>query len=167
MDSFGMLDLMNIYSYEDTIEQKVQYAQERFPVLTNVYIEDLKTFFGYTRNQLPIIKGVEVETRWIGSKIDHYYGMITELPEQILPEVQKTIMRIVGCIGFTYKKWGIGSLNETMKKHLQEYQKIYQVAPVLGKDCGYPKVLAFDYNGVDSAPNESYSVTEVYGFVLD
>lgn len=163
-----MLDLMEIYSRNDAIEQKIKCAQERFPVLTNEYVEDLKTFFGYTRSQMPIIKGVEVETMWVGSKKSHYYVMITELPEQVLPEVQQTIIRIVGCLGkFTYKIWGIGSPNETMKKHLQEYQKKYHVKPVLGESCGYPKVLEFDYNEVDSAPNESYSVTEVYGFVLD
>lgn len=31
---------------------------------------------------------------------------------------------------------------------------------------GYPKVFTFDFNIVDEAPNESYSVIEWTGFVL-
>ncbi len=147
-------------------EQKIEEMRKIFPQLDkkyNMYADDLKTFF---TAKLPIIKAVEIETRF-GENGSSYVG-ITEMPEEISPDVQKAIMRIGALLGgFEVEKWGIGyPETEAVKKHFSKYMKSHSVGYVLGEDAGYPKVLRISRNEVDAAPNESYSVCELTGIIL-
>lgn len=76
-----------------TPEEKIQKVHESFHNMPNAWEEDLKTFCNYSEKQLPIIKGVEVKTNYQGYERD--YTVITEYPEQVQPEVQKTIMLLL------------------------------------------------------------------------
>jgi len=147
-------------------EQKIEKTRKKFPQLDqkyNIYADDLKTFF---TARLPIIKAVEIETRF-GERSSGYIG-ITEMPKEISPGVQMAIMRIGALLGgFEVEKWGIGyQETEAVKKHFSEYMKSHSARYVLGKDAGYPKVFRISHNEVDAAPNESYSVCELTGIIL-
>lgn len=150
-------------------KQKIQKAHEFFHNMSYVWEEDLKTFCHYSENQLPIIEGVEVKTKGRGYVRD--YIVITKYPSNVDPNVQKTIARLLGELGgFECDKWGIGQMNKTISRHLNEYMSAYskdKEGMKLGSQCGYPKVYTFNLEIWDEAPNESYSVMELTGFVLD
>ncbi|MCM1087722.1 MAG: hypothetical protein NC419_06160 [Muribaculaceae bacterium] len=169
MDCLAAQIIKDIYQGSDSTESKIKEMRRLFPALNKNQMEDdLTAFFNYTVEQLPIIKGVEVETSKDGFLYN--YVMITQMLKQILPEVQKTLMRIMGCLGgFTYQKWGIGKAEEgsSIRKHLDQYLQTHpEVTPIPGKEAGYPKVFEFDYQEVDAARNESYVVTEIMGLIL-
>ena len=167
--SYNSCASLFMYIYSNlgaTPEQKIRRAHEIFHNMSDVWEEDLKIFCNYSEKQLPIIKGVEVKTKYQENVRD--YTIITEYPEQVQPEVQKTIMRLLGEVGgYECEKWGIGQINKTINKHLVEYRNTHQgVKFIFGSDYGYPKVFTFDFNIVDEAPNESYSVIEWTGLML-
>lgn len=158
--------IMDIFLSEDTVEQKVKRVQKYVPNMPD-YWSDWTAFFGYKVDQLPIIKGVEVTTKFNDEVRD--YIVITKYPKQVLPEVQKTIMRLLGSTGgFNYEKWGVGQTNDTIEGHLAEYKNAHPgVEFEPGRKYGYPKVYTFDYEIWDEAPNECYSIVEITGFLLD
>lgn len=158
--------IMDIFLSEDSVEQKVKRVQNYVPNMPD-YWSDWTAFFGYEVDQLPIIKGVEVTTKFNDEMRD--YIVITQYPKQVLPEVQKTIMRLLGATGgFHYVKWGVGQMNDTIEKHLAEYKNARpEVKFEPGRKYDYPKVYTFDYEIWDEAPNECYSVMKLMGFVLD
>ena len=162
-----MRKIKEIYLSHETVEQKLRQVRKMFPSMSEEYAMDLVTFFKYTVSQLPIIRGVKVETR--GFEYCCEYTIITQFPDPILPEVQKTIMRILGGVGeFRYEKWGIGKPTETISRHLKEYCDMHpNIKPILGGQRGYPKVFLFEYDVIETATNECYTVAEVAGFVLD
>lgn len=168
MDCLVAQVIKDIYQGSNSTESKVKEMCRLFPVLKNQTEDDLEKFFNYTIDQLPIIKGVEVETS--GGGLVYNYVMITQMPKQISAEVQKTIMRIMGCMGgFTYRKWGIGVVEEgsSFEKHLEEYLQAHPgIKPIFGKEAGYPKVFELEYHEVDVARNRSYIVTEMIGLIL-
>lgn len=158
-----------IYQKDDTTKSKVEEMCESSQALKRHEKDDLAIFFNYTVNELPIIKGVEVETtNYNGS--GNKYIMITQMPELILSDVQKTIMRIMGCQeNFTCERWAIGGAksSDSIRKHLEEYLKAHsEIRPIPGEEAGYPKVFMFDCNEVAAAHNRSYVVTEMTGLVL-
>lgn len=162
--------IMDIFLSEDSVEQKVKRVQNYMPNMP-YYWSDWTAFFGYEVDQLPIIKGVEVTTKF-KDKMQEYmrdYIVITQYPKQVLPEVQKTIMRLLGATGgFHYVMWGVGQMNDTIEKYLAEYKNAHPgVKFEPGRKYGYPKVYTFDYEIWDEAPNECYSIVEITGFLLD
>ncbi len=145
-------------------EQKVEEMGKRFPQLTNIYADDLKTIF---TGKLPLAKGVEIKTRF-GDKNPCCYVAVTKMPEEISVDVQKAIMRVGACLGgFKIEKWGIGYPNtEAIKRHLSEYLREHAVQYIPGEAAGYPKVLEISSNEVDGASNECYLVSEITGIIL-
>lgn len=158
--------IMDLFQAEGTVEQKVKRVQDFVPNMSD-YWSDWTAFFGYKKEQLPIIKGVEVKTRFQDDVRE--YIMLTQYPEQVLPEVQKTIMRLLGGLGgFEYQKWGVGQMTNAMNGYFLEYRNTHPgVEFQAGSNYGYPKVYIFDVDPVKEASNESYSVMELTGFVLD
>lgn len=152
-----------------SIDEKVRQAKEKFPGLREIYELELRTLFSYDRSELPLIEGVSVTTRSVGGKYEYEHVAITKMPAAILPDVQKTIMRIMGALGgFRYNQWGSGQPTEKMEIHFDEYLKSHpEVRYIPGNKAGYPRVLEFPYNMVEEAPNESYAVWEMMGVILN
>lgn len=150
-------------SKNSDVEQKIKEMRKKFPELTGVYEDDLETLF---TSPLPLIEAVEVETRF--EKKYRNYVAITKIPEEILPEVQKAIMRLGACLGgFQVEKWGVGyPYTEAIKKHLTEYMNSHSAKYVPGSEAGYPKVFEISRNEVAAADNECYSVNELIGIIL-
>lgn len=163
--------LYKLYREEGkSVDEKLKEMERVFTALEGqdnyVYQEDLKTLFS---GELPVIEGVKVSTEMKGQV--YSYIAVTKMPEKISAEVQKAFMRICGCLGgFTYEKWGIGQPEETtaIKEHFNQYFKDHPEKTFIpGKDAGYPKAVTMYCKEVDGAANESYTVTEYIGVVLD
>lgn len=95
MDIRDMQYFITVYHSEMTTEQKVKEIMELYPE-TATYRDDLETLFNCPEEDIPIIKGVEITTNKIGGDTVHGGMTVTKLPSRVLPDIQKTIMRIAG-----------------------------------------------------------------------
>lgn len=178
-DCYSKISYITYYCFADmSVKEKIEKLKEDIPEFRNM--KDWKrmqleyefyTLFNYDRSILPLIEGVSVTTRAVIDRSLHEYVAITKMPKRN-PDVQQTIMRIMGALGgFEYNQWGIGELNKTMEKHLREYKATHPGTKyILGDVAGYPKVLEFSNNAdnpIAGAPNESYSVWEMIGFIVN
>ena len=170
MDVLDLRWLQQLYEMKDkTVEEKVKETVLKFPQLSSLYEDDLMTLF---TEPLPLIEGLEIDTQFNDSACS--YVMIMKMPDSILPEVQKALMRIGGCLGgFTVEQWGTGSLKtETMKRRMQEYADQYArehnriLKYIPGEKAGYPKVFPIWPEEVDGADNETWKIYKVSGLVL-
>lgn len=177
-ECFEKIDYITYYCFADmSVEEKIEKLKEDIPEFRNMQDwrrmqlrDEFHTLFNYDRSILPLIEGVSVRTRDVIDRGQHEYIAITKMPERN-PDVQQTIMRIMGALGgFEYNQWGIGAPSEAMKKHLREYRETHPGTKYIpGIEAGYPKVLGFSnnaHNPVAEAPNESYSVWEMIGFII-
>lgn len=155
-------------------ETKEQKAKEIIGILPEMhtYREDLESLFGYSPEELPIIEGVAVETNQIGKNEVFMNVVVTKMPVQVLPEVQKTIMRIAGYLSeFQCQRWRMGRIGEhggSAERHFKEYLNNHpDVTPLYLESDGRHKVLVIDYEDIEGGTYVGYCVYEMKGILLD
>lgn len=159
-----------VYCSERPTEQKVKEIMELHPELAT-YRDDLEKLFDCPAEELPIIKGVEITTNKIGGDTVHGGVTVTKLPSQVSPEIQKTIMRIAGCLGgFQCRKWGCSDWTDNGRKYFREY---FDSRPELTMELlkqinqGKHKVLETEYDEIEGRESAGYCIREITGILLD